>query len=276
MKITQLLDPKNPETELLLEYALKEPKEFLYLSPNYELTGYELKRFRSALAKRKQGVPVAYILGYKYFQGFKFKVNKNVLIPRPETETLVDLALTMVKDKRLRINNVLDLGTGSGCIAISLCKLAEKNGLKLPKITASDISGKALYVARYNANKLQANISFVQSNLFQNLKGKYDLILANLPYVPKGLFSILEPTLKYEPKLAITDNTDTWEIFGEFFKNFEKHLSARGAVLMEIDDDSKTELRELFKQNVKNYKSFKLTFLKDLGNRTRFLNISRG
>lgn len=275
MQIKQLLQAKNPETELLLEYALKKPKEFLYINPGYELSPYELERFRSALAKRKQGVPVAYILGYKYFQGFKFKVNKNVLIPRPETETLVERALNIVKGQRSKVKSILDLGTGSGCIAISLCKLLQAENLSKYSILASDISLKALTVAKSNAEKLQAPVKFVQSNLFSNIAGKFDIVLANLPYVPKGLYQILHNNLKFEPKIAITDNTDSWEIYGRFFQTFGKHLKPKGVALLEIDDCAKNDLTKLFNTLCPKPNSYQLKFTKDLSGRIRFLTISR-
>jgi release factor glutamine methyltransferase len=253
---------------------LGQPKEYLYLHPELKLKPAELARLKKFLARRKKGEPLAYILGYKYFHGLKFKVNRSVLIPRPETEGLVDLALKLAKNKKLNISKILDLGTGSGCIAIALAKQLHTLRLNSIQITASDISAKALDIALTNSQTLSENITLVQSDLFESLPGRYDIIIANLPYVPLGLYQILQHTLKFEPKIAITDNTNSWVIYARFFQDFSKHLKPQGTVYMEIDDDSMHELKALFRQHCPRFKDFKLLFLKDLSGRIRYLSIA--
>lgn len=223
---------QNIETEILLGHVLKKSKEFLYTHPEKKLTALELKKFKTLTKRRLKGEPIAYILGYKDFYGLRFKVNKNVLIPRPETEWLVEKALIQ-KNK----NRILDIGTGSGCIAIAI-----KKHSKTSKVTASDISFKALAVAKANARNQTVKIKFIKSNLFSNLKGKFDMIIANLPYVPTSDYKKLKSNLKYEPKLAITDGTNTAEIYKRFLKDVKNHLSPKGLVLLEIDPSTKKYL----------------------------------
>lgn len=138
---------KNVEIDLLLVHVLKQPKEFLYLNPKATLTKQQTAALAALVARRKKGEPVAYIVGYKYFYGLKFKINKNVLTPRPETEWLVEHALNRIKNKKPHLA-VLDVGTGSGCVAISLAHSLVTYHLSLvTTITASDVSSTALKVA---------------------------------------------------------------------------------------------------------------------------------
>lgn len=269
------------ETELLLAHSLKKPAIFLYSNLSCKLGVSQQKWLLSAAKKRLSGYPMAYILGYKYFYGEKFLVNKSVLIPRPETEQLIDITRHMVDSgkwtvdsKRFRIQNsefrILDLGTGSGCIALSLAKnIASKR----VRITASDISAKALLVAKKNSQKLKVkNIKFIKSNLFQNVFGNFDIVVANLPYVPKEDYEKLKANLRYEPKIALTDNSDTWQIYERFFKQVSRHLNPDSVILLEIDPGARKILIGYSKKYLNNYK---ITFIKDNANRFRFALVYR-
>ncbi len=278
MTIRQILKKHHQVQGLpeLICSTIKQPQEFLFLEPSYKLSKIEQTKLDQSLTKRKQGVPLAYILGYKFFYGHKFVVNKNVLIPRPETEGLVDFALDYVKKTNLKRLRILDLATGSGCVGLSVALKLTESGFKHFTLTCSDISNAALTVAKKNAKNLQVkNTNFIQSDLFKNIHSKYDIILANLPYIPLGLYELLRHSLKYEPKIAITDNSENWDIYKKFFQAFSKHLTTTGVAILEIDDCSKADLIKLFEKSASLPKNYKLNFKKDLGGRWRYLSIKK-
>ncbi len=264
------------EADLLVSAILKKPKEFLYLSPHTKLTPAQTTRLERFARQRRAGKPIAYILGYKYFYGLKFKVNKHVLIPRPETEWLVEHAGLRVQGignrKSKKAIRILDVGTGSGCIAISIAHAYTLHPTPYTlSVTASDISEQALMVAKQNARTHQVNIHFVQSDLFKNIRGTYDLITANLPYVPQGMYELLYHNLKFEPKVAITDGGEVWDVYRRFFSAVPKHLAPGGTVLMEMDDGAKPAMQRMIKALLPSYK---VAFVKDLGGLWRFIAIT--
>ncbi|MBP9686229.1 MAG: peptide chain release factor N(5)-glutamine methyltransferase [Candidatus Doudnabacteria bacterium] len=269
---------KDLEIDLLLTSVLRRPKEFLYLFPQTQLTLNQITHLKQFANKRRIGMPVAYILGFKYFYGLKFKVNKNVLIPRPETEWLVERSATVLRAKDLGLRQkrksflrVLDIGTGSGCIAISILHTLAHSPTPLPlTVVASDISEKALTVARHNAKAHKADVTYIHSDLFKNIRGKYDLITANLPYVPQGMYELLYHNLRHEPKVAITDGGEVWDIYKRFFTTLPKHLSPGGTALMEMDDGAKLAMHTMIKQLLPAYK---VHFFKDLGGLWRFMEL---
>lgn len=291
MTIRQILQKyKDIEIDLLLAHVLKQPKEFLYLNPQVSLTPQQTARLTTLVGRRQNGEPIAYLVGYKYFYGLKFKINKHVLTPRPETEWLVEQALKRIKNKalsrligdppkRLGIKNkkphltVLDIGTGSGCIAVSIAKrvtLLPQKGNPFCTVTASDISASALKVAEQNAKTHKVNVHCVQSDLFKNISGKFDIITANLPYVPQGMYELLFHNLKYEPKVAITDGGEVWDMYRRFFTQLPRHLKPGGTAILEIDDGSKPDLQKMLKQLLPDYKAL---FYKDLNGLWRYLEI---
>lgn len=280
MTIRQILQKyKDVEIDLLLVHVLKQPKEFLYLNPQVALTPQQTAKLATLVGRRKNGEPIAYLVGYKYFYGLKFKINKHVLTPRPETEWLVEQALNRIKNKELRIKNnkppftILDVGTGSGCIAVSIAKrvtLLPQKGNPFYTVTASDISASALKVAEQNAKTHKANVQFIKSDLFKNIKGKFDIITANLPYVPQGMYELLFHNLKYEPKVAITDGGEVWDMYRRFFTQLPKHIKPGGTALLEIDDGSKPDLQKMLSQLLPTYKT---SFHKDLNGLWRYLEI---
>ncbi len=277
MTITEALRAyKDIEADLLVFAVLNKPKEFLYLSPHTELTPAQGARLERFARQRRAGKPIAYILGHKYFYGLKFKVNKHVLIPRPETEWLVERTGLRVQGigyrKSKKAIRILDVGTGSGCIAISIAHALSAKHLALStRIAASDISEQALVVAQQNARTHKANIQFVQSDLFKRIRGTYDIIIANLQYVPQGMYELLYHNLKYEPKVAITDGGEVWDVYRRFFSTLPKHLAPGGTVLMEMDDGAKPAMQAMVKNLLPGYK---VRFVKDLGGLWRFIEIT--
>ena len=250
----------NIEADLLLGHVLKESKEFLYMNSDQKLTAKQAFSFEIMAQKRIKGIPIAYLLGYKHFFGMKFKVNKDVLIPRPETEWLVEQALKIAGRKSI---SILDVGTGSGCIAISIAK----NSTSV--VTATDISDRALSVAKSNARG-KNKVKFIKSDLFDNVPGAYDLIIANLPYVPATDYKKFFSNLLHEPKLALTDDTDEFILFKAFILQSKSHLNPNGKLLIETDPTSIETLTGLIK--VVGFQD--VTVYKDIHRLNRFIEAS--
>ena len=285
------------EIDLLLSHVLGTSKEFLYLRPETKLSSKHLKILAKLVKHRLRGEPMAYILGYKDFYGLRIKVSRDVLIPRPETEELVEMTLEYLKNSKLKAKSLklLDLGAGSGCVIISLAKtlltrmtLALRKGHPCDwKFCASDISSKALAIARQNAktilNKyfntskyggIRGNskpIKFVRSDLFDKIKGKFDVVIANLPYVTKKDYESRIKNLGWEPKIALTDGTGRWELYEKFFKQIPRHLEPKAEIFLEIDPKSLQKIRAWTKKYLP---AAKIVFTKNLAGRFRFARIS--
>ena len=198
--LQQISDTWQLDSELLLASAIGKSREYLFTWPERELADAHLVAFQKLCERRSAGEPIAYILGRQSFWDFELKVNPSVLIPRPETELLVETALELLEDAYPGTANILDLGTGSGAIALAL---AANNDAW--QVTAVDSSAQALAVARENAESLQlTNIEFVQTSWCDGLAANYfDLVAANPPYVEAGDRHLLEGSLPFEPISAL-------------------------------------------------------------------------
>ncbi len=222
--------------------------------------------------------------------GLRFKVNKSVLIPRPETEMIVDKVMSYklpVIRKQKRIIRILDVGTGSGCVAISLAhKFKVKSAKSKVEIAASDISAAALKTAKENARAHHVRVKFVKSDLLKNIKGRFDIIVANLPYVPKEDFRFLIKDLRYEPTNAIFATEKGLSLIKKFLNQLvnskilnppaRSRLKApatagkQSLILLEFDHRQKTELKKLIKKYLP---KAQVKFSKDFANRWRFAEI---
>jgi len=212
------------EGELLLRHALKIDRVQLYIDLEKELTPQQEETFRRLLERRLQGEPAAYITGRREFYGLDFNVSPAVLIPRPESELLVETALTLAKNRPLSI--IADIGTGSGAIAVSLAlELAQS------KIYATDISAAALKVALANCRKhgVSDRVRLLEGNLLEPLPEPVDLIVANLPYIRK---SELNP--QCEPPLALDGGADGTESIEQLCRQAGGKLKSGGSLLLEI------------------------------------------
>jgi|SRR3989344_6982478 len=263
---------QNVEIELLLADVLKKPREFLFMHPEFILTSKHLNILSKYIKRRKQGEPIAYILGYKDFMGLRFKVNKDVLIPRPETEWLVE---KIVQSEKLKVKSgrirILDLGTGSGCIIISLAKLLSTKHLALStSFYASDISKKALAIAKANAKENGVKIQFIHSDILQNIRISFDVIVANLPYVSRKDYRLLIKDLRYEPKGALVDPVRDFDIYKRFFEQVPAHLNPGGVILLEIDPKSKPVLSKYAKRYLP---ASRFAFYRDLNKLWRYMEI---
>ena len=233
------------------------------------------KAIEKLVTRRALGEPVAYILGSKEFYGLNFLVNKNVLIPRPESEWLVDESIKSVKRDEKSIKskkqNILDMGTGSGCIIIALTKsLYGPSTLKTFDLFASDISPDALIVAQKNAKNLGVtNINFIESDLFEKIDSslKFDIIIANLPYVPEN---DTNDSTKFEPKNAIFAPDNGTEIIKKFLAQAKNYLSNNGTILIELDPRNAMEIKSCAKENFPNAT---IELAKDLADFDRYLTI---
>ena len=188
----------------LMEYACKVGRSWYYAHNTEEMGKEKFLEYELLLRKRAERVPLQYITGCQEFMGLEFKVNSHVLIPRQDTETLVEEAVKVLEPGM----EVLDLCTGSGCVIISLLKQRQLKG------TASDVSKQALLIAKENARNNQVEVELVRSNLFQNITGKYDMIISNPPYIPTGVIATLMPEVKnFEPVEALDGGEDGLDFY---------------------------------------------------------------
>ena len=193
--------------------------------------------------ERLTGRPLWYIIGDTDFCGYKIKVDERVLIPRPETEELAMLVVGMAEEGQ----QVLDLCTGSGAIAVAVYKELEKYNRKV-KVTATDISADALALAKENAEANEADILFIQSDLFTRIRGRFDIIVSNPPYIPSADIDGLQREVKdYEPRLALDGGADGLDIYRKIAKECGKYLNRGGTIVLEVGEGEAQEVVKLFK-----------------------------
>jgi release factor glutamine methyltransferase len=253
------------DAEVLLRHVLGLSRSALYTHPERRLSADEGRRFDDLLARRAAGEPVAYLTGEREFMGLSFAVDRRVLIPRPDTEALVERALALLgalatggtpEDAGApRPLRVVDVGTGSGAIAVAVAAGAPA-GAAL-RVVAVDRSAAALDVARGNARRLlgpapgagggrSGTVDFLQASLLSALRGPFDLVLANLPYVPTGDVSRLAPAVAgYEPHLALDGGPDGLDRYRDLLRDLEAKLAPRAGVLLECDPHQAGTLRAL-------------------------------
>ncbi len=228
------------DARLLLQHAAQLDHEELAADPDRMINGAEARRFRELMARRAAREPVSRILGEREFHGRSFEVTPAVLDPRPDTETLIDAALPRRPEPR----RLLDLGTGSGVIIVTL--LAE-----WPEATgvATDLSAAALEVAERNAarHKVNGRVRFVHGNWFEGVDGRFDLILSNPPYIPLGEIARLAADVRcFDPLRALDGGPDGLEAFRRIAAGAGRHLAPHGTVLMEIGAGQSAEVEAIF------------------------------
>lgn len=213
----------------LLQMACKIDRNFYYLHEEEELTAEQQSEYEITVHKRAEHVPLQYIIGEQEFMGLKFKVNSNVLIPRQDTETLVEEALRVAKPGM----KVLDLCTGSGCIIISLAK-----NVADILCMGSDISKQALLVAKENAKANEVEVEWQRSDLFENISGRFDLIVSNPPYIPTGEIPGLMPEVRdFEPVDALDGKEDGLYFYRIIIEKSPEFLNPEGYLYLEIGYD---------------------------------------
>lgn len=246
-------------SEMLLSSVLQIKRADLYLFFNKRLTAKEIKQFHAFIERRKNNEPLEYIIGSLDFYGVKISVNKNVLIPRVETELLVDEIATLLEKENLDGKVLLDICCGSGCIGISLKK-------KFPKLKVFilDISKEALEIAKKNASQNKVEVFFKQGDLLNPIDNiKADFAVCNPPYVSKKEYDSLDASVKdFEPKTALVAKEDGLEFYKRLEKDLKKYLRPKAKIFFEIGYKQKEDILKIFcssewknKKVIKDYSS---------------------
>ena len=229
----------------LLEFVTGISKARYYGNPEAGMEEEEVLRYRDVIRQRAERIPLQHITGEQEFMGFSFQVNEHVLIPRQDTETLVEEALGVLKPKM----EILDLCTGSGCILLSLLKLGEKQGIAGLKGTGADISREALKVAEENGRRLEIpgdQLAWVRGDLFEKLEGPFDLLVSNPPYIPSGELSGLQEEVRlHDPALALDGHEDGLYFYRRIAAEAGKYLRDGAFLMLEIGWDQGEAVRGL-------------------------------
>ena len=260
-------DKEESLAKFLLMYMLDETAEQFSNKLSEELSVEQENKYFDLINKNiNEDTPLSHLVGFDYFYDRKFKVTKDVLSPRMETEELIYKVLEYIKKSKKDSFRILDLCTGSGIIAITLKKEIVE---KYTEIVASDISEKALSIAIENANNNNANITFIKSDLFDNISGKFDLIISNPPYISyKDKIIIKDSVLNYDPHLALFAEEDGIYFYRKIIENAVHYLSKDGVIFFEIGYDQKEKIFKLG-----NINNFITTVYKDINDRDRIAKL---
>ena len=251
-KGTVLLKGKNIDTpkmkaRLLIQFILNKSRQYIMVYDNKEISKEQEQKYLQAIEKIIKGIPIEHITHQKEFMKMNFFVNENVLIPRQDTECLVEEVIQI--SKKIGAKKILDLCTGSGAIAISLAKYIENS-----EITATDISEKALDVAKINAknNEVEKSIKFIKSDLFKNIpKTKFDIIVSNPPYIKKEEIKNLQEQVQKEPIIALDGGYDGLDFYRKIANKSYEFLKYNGYLCLEIEYDQKIDVIEIIENEEK-------------------------
>ena len=245
------------DSEILLSNTLKKTREELLINLNQKINEKNILKFRSYLNRRLKNEPIAYILEEKEFWSKKFKVNKDTLIPRPETEILVDKLITIFMGKKL---SILDIGTGSGCIIISLL-----NSLIKSKGIGIDVCKKAIITAKKNSNNfnLQNRLKFFNKSFTKMFDQKFDLIVSNPPYIMRqDLKNLSDDIKRYEPRIALDGGNDGLDLIKKVIYKSRQILKIKGTLALEIGNEQIKKVSKILLGNkfriknvIKDYKN---------------------
>ncbi len=237
-----IIEPRR-EANSLLALALQKDKTFLVAHPEYELSCEEEKRFQNFLQRRASREPFQYIAGKQEFYGIDFAITRDVLIPRPETELIVESAIEILRAKRN--SNFCEVGIGSGCIAVSIL-----HQIKTARAIGLDVSPKALEIAARNSatHEVSNRLELKVSDVFEILKDeKFDLIVSNPPYIPRGDIQNLQVEVRdFEPIIALTDGKEGLSIIEKIVVESPQFLNKDGCLLLEIGFGQADNVREMF------------------------------
>ncbi len=235
------IENEASESWFLMEYACKIDRSFYLLHEQDEMPKADGDKFFSLTQKRCLRIPLQYLTGEQEFMGLPFQVNENVLIPRQDTEILVEEALKVISGQ----SAVLDMCTGSGCIAVSIQSFRPQ-----AKVTGSDISAPALWTARENAAYNGVSVEFVESDLFSGIVGQYDVIVSNPPYIPSDVIPTLMPEVRnFEPAGALDGKADGLFFYRRIIAESKNYLVPGGWLLFEIGCDQGEAVSALMKEN---------------------------
>ncbi len=265
------LKKHNIETPIIIArrlmcFFLNKDKIYLLLHSDEQVSNEKQKDFLGAVNKLVNNIPIQYIIKKQEFMKMEFYVDENVLIPRQDTEIVVQEAINIINDYKLE--NVLDMCTGSGAIAISIAKYTSAKN-----IVASDISKKSLKIAQKNAQKNEAEnrIKFLNSNMFKGIVNKYDLIISNPPYIKKQEIKTLDESVKKEPHLALNGGEDGLDFYRIIEKEGYDHLNENGYLVLEIGYDQKDAVMKILSNRYTN-----IICKKDLAGNDRAIICKRG
>ena len=241
------IDSPKLKARLLLQYVLKKTRQYLIVYDNEEVGKKEQWEYFVNIDKLAKGVPLQHITHTQEFMKMDFYVDENVLIPRPDTEILVEEVINIAK--KMDKPKILDLCTGSGAIAISIAK-----NVPNAEVYAIDISEKALDIASKNAQRLEANVKFIKSDLFKNLKNmKFDIIVSNPPYIKKEDIKFLSEDVQKEPQIALDGGFDGLDFYRKISKQAIDYLKFGSFLCFEIGYDQKEEVTEII-EKLEHYK----------------------
>ena len=237
LKTGNITEP-NLKARLIMQYILNKPRQYLIIYDDQVLTLRQEVDYFKAIKRLINGEPIQHITHQQEFMKLSFFVNEDVLIPRPDTEILVEEVIKIAK--KIKAKNILDMCTGSGAIAVSLAKYLDN-----VEITAVDISTKTLNVAKTNAknNEVENKITFIESNLFENIVNeKYDIIVSNPPYIKKDVIKTLNKEVQKEPKIALDGGYDGLDFYRKITHQSEEYLKFNGYLCFEIGYDQKKDV----------------------------------
>lgn len=244
---TNNIEEPNLKARLLMQFILNKSRQYLLVHDDEELTRIQEKAYLEGIEKISKGVPLQHITHSQEFMKMNFYVNEDVLIPRPDTEILVEEVIN-ISNKANKVK-ILDMCTGSGIIAISLAKY-----IKNSEITAVDISPKALRIAKLNAknNNVEEKITFIESDLFNNIvKEKYDIIVSNPPYIKNEVIKSLDKEVQKEPYIALAGGEDGLEFYRKIINQGFEYLKFNGYLCLEIGYDQKKEVIDIINSEEK-------------------------
>lgn len=238
------------KSRLLMQFILNKPRQYVIVNDMEELNENEEKKYFDAIFKIRKGIPLEHITHQKEFMKLNFFVDENVLIPRQDTEILVEEVIKIAK--KINAKKILDLCTGSGAIGVSLAKYLPQS-----EITAIDISNEALKIAKKNAinNQVENQITFINSDMFTNLSDeKFDIIVSNPPYIKRNVIETLDEEVKKEPYIALDGGEDGLYFYRKIIKESYQYLKYGGYLCLEIGFDQKIDVIELI-ENEEKYKN---------------------
>lgn len=273
MKIQELLEigvkklkEKSIENPIFISrrlmcFTLQKDRIYLITNSEKEVSKEQEKKFLEYISKIEKHIPIQYIINSQEFMKMNFYVDENVLIPRQDTEVVVEEAIKIIENNNFK--NILDMCTGSGILAITIAKYVENCN-----VNAIDISKEALEIAKKNAisNGVKDKIKFIHSNMFENINGKYDLIISNPPYIKTDVIKTLSEEVKKEPVIALDGGKNGLEFYNILAINAHKFLNPEGYLVLEIGYDQKEEVTNILMDNYKD-----ITCIKDMGGNDRVI-----
>lgn len=251
LKNENIESPKM-KSRLLMQYTLNKPRQYVIVNDMEELNKNQEKKYFDAILEIRNGTPLEHITHQKEFMKLNFFVNENVLIPRQDTEILVEEVINIAN--KINAKKILDICTGSGAIAVSLAKY-----LPNTEITAIDISNEALKIAKKNSisNKVEKQITFINSDMFTNLNDeKFDIIVSNPPYIKRNIIENLDEEVKKEPYIALDGGEDGLDFYKKIIKEGYQYLKHNGYLCLEIGFDQKIDVIELIENEDKFEKTY--------------------